>query len=43
MPKWNNSGTAILSSCTVNPYVYVRNERSASIKKPTSRSSIFDD
>jgi hypothetical protein len=41
MPKWNNSGTAILSCLTVNPYA--RNERSAPIKKPSSRSSIFDD
>jgi hypothetical protein len=41
MPKRNNSGTAILSCRTVNPYAGI--ERSAPIKKPRSRSSIFDD
>jgi hypothetical protein len=41
MAKWNNSGTAILSCRTVN--LYATNGRSAPIKKPRSRSSIFDD
>jgi hypothetical protein len=41
MPKWNNSGTAILSCFTVKPCT--RNERSATIKKARSRSSKFDD